>query len=184
MADISRAALFGKLNSLAYKSIEGATVFCKLRGNPYVELVHWVHQILQQPASDLHLILRAFDIDAAKLARDITDSLDRLPRGSTSISDLSRHVEDATERAWVWATLRFGEPKIRTGHLIVALLRQGYRVGSVDLDARQGTLSRYVENRQNFGSQEGMTLPNPVHHRVQRSTLDSVAAARFWGVVR
>ena len=55
MGDISRVALFGKLNSLAYKSIESATVFCKLRGNPYVELVHWIHQILQQPNSDLHV---------------------------------------------------------------------------------------------------------------------------------
>ena len=47
MSEISRTALFGKLNSLAYKAIEGATVFCKMRGNPYVELVHWLQQILQ-----------------------------------------------------------------------------------------------------------------------------------------
>ena len=47
MSDISRAALFGKLDSLSYKAVEGATVFCKLRGNPYVELVHWMHQVLQ-----------------------------------------------------------------------------------------------------------------------------------------
>ena len=47
MSEISRSSLFGKLNSLAYKAIEGATVFCKLRGNPYVEVVHWIHQILQ-----------------------------------------------------------------------------------------------------------------------------------------
>ena len=38
MAEISRTALFGKLNPLAYKAIEGATVFCKFRGKPYVEL--------------------------------------------------------------------------------------------------------------------------------------------------
>ena len=49
MPEISRTALFGKLNPLAYKAIEGATVFCKLRGNPYVELEHWLHQILQLP---------------------------------------------------------------------------------------------------------------------------------------
>ena len=49
MSEISRSALFGKLNPLAYKAIEGATVFCKLRGNPYVELVHWLQQILQTP---------------------------------------------------------------------------------------------------------------------------------------
>ena len=47
MAEISRAALFGKLNSLAYKAIESDTVFCKMRGNPYVELIHWINQIMQ-----------------------------------------------------------------------------------------------------------------------------------------
>ena len=56
MTDISRAALFGKLNPLAYKAIESATVFCKMRGNPYVELVHWLNQILQVQDSDLHRI--------------------------------------------------------------------------------------------------------------------------------
>jgi type VI secretion system protein VasG len=123
MGDISRVALFGKLNSLAYKSIESATVFCKLRGNPYVELVHWIHQILQQQNSDLHLIVRAFGIDPARLARDMTDALDRLPRGASSISDLSAQIEDATERAWVWSTLKFGDSQIRTGYVLVAILK-------------------------------------------------------------
>ncbi|MGH8260658.1 MAG: AAA family ATPase, partial [Steroidobacteraceae bacterium] len=123
MSDISRVALFGKLNSLAYRAIESATVFCKLRGNPYVELVHWVHQILQQQSSDVHLIVRAFGLDAARLARDLTDALDRLPRGASSISDLSAHIEDATERAWVWATLKYGESKVRTGHVLVAMVK-------------------------------------------------------------
>jgi type VI secretion system protein VasG len=123
MGDINRVALFGKLNSLAYKSIESATVFCKLRGNPYVELVHWFHQILQQPASDVSCVVRAFGIDAGRLAQNFTESLDRLPRGATSISDLSAHIEDATERAWVWSTLKFGESQIRTGHVLVAILK-------------------------------------------------------------
>ncbi len=123
MSDISRVALFGKLNSLAYKAIESATVFCKLRGNPYVELVHWLHQILQLQSSDVHLIVRAFSIDPGRLARDMTDALDRLPRGASSISDLSAHIEDATERAWVWATLKYGEPRIRTGHVLVAMAK-------------------------------------------------------------
>ena len=98
MSEISRVALFGKLNSLGYKAIESATVFCKLRGNPYVELVHWFHQILQNPDSDLHRIVREFQIEPARLAKDMTEALDRLPRGATSISDLSQHVEDAVER--------------------------------------------------------------------------------------
>ena len=94
MSEISRATLFGKLNEPAYKAIESATLFCKMRGNPYVELAHWLHQLLQVPDSDLLRLVRHFQIDSAKLARDLTDSLDRLPRGATSVSDLSIHVEE------------------------------------------------------------------------------------------
>jgi type VI secretion system protein VasG len=123
MSEISRSALFGKLNSLAYKAIEGATVFCKLRGNPYVELVHWMQQILQTPDSDMHRILRHFEVDSSRLAKDLTEALDRLPRGATSISDLSTHVESAVERGWVYSTLMFGDTRIRTGHLMVGMVK-------------------------------------------------------------
>ena len=123
MGEISRVALFGKLNSLAYKAIEGATVFCKLRGNPYVELEHWLQQILQSQDSDLHRIAKHFELDASRLAKDMTDALDRLPRGATSISDLSEHIESAVERGWVYGTLMFGESQVRTGHLVVGMLK-------------------------------------------------------------
>jgi type VI secretion system protein VasG len=123
MSEISRVALFGKLNSTGYKGIESATVFCKMRGNPYVELVHWIHQLLQLQDSDLHRILRAYEIDSGKFARDIVEALDRLPRGSSSISDLSSHVEDAVERGWVYATLMYGDTKVRTGHLVLGLIK-------------------------------------------------------------
>src|ERR1700680_4559355 len=121
MSEISRVALFGKLNPLLYKAVEGATVFCKLRGNPYVELVHWLHQVLQLQDSDLHRIVRHFELDAAKVARDFTDALDRLPRGASSISDLSDHVEDAVERAWVYGSLMFRDSQVRGGYLIVGI---------------------------------------------------------------
>lgn len=123
MGEISRTALFGKLNSVGYKAIEAATVFCKLRGNPYVELAHWFHQLLQLQDSDLHRIIRQFSLEPARLARDLTDALDRLPRGSTSITDLSSHVEEAVERGWVYGSLMFGEHQVRTGYLIIGILK-------------------------------------------------------------
>ncbi|MCG7961700.1 MAG: type VI secretion system ATPase TssH, partial [Candidatus Thiodiazotropha taylori] len=123
MSEINRAALFGKLNSLGYKAIESATVFCKMRGNPYVELVHWIHQILQLQDSDLHRIIKQFNLEPSHLAKDITETLDTLPRGSTSISDLSSHVEEATERGWVYGTLMFGDSQVRTGYLMIGILK-------------------------------------------------------------
>src|SRR5262245_14900894 len=123
MAEIGRAALFGKLNPLAYRAIESATVFCKMRGNPVVELAHWLHQILQVQDSDLHHIVKQFDLNPSRLAADITDALDRLPRGASRISDLSANIEEAVERGWVLATLLFGVAQVRTGYLIAGIVQ-------------------------------------------------------------
>ncbi|TAK77994.1 MAG: type VI secretion system ATPase TssH [Aquabacterium sp.] len=123
MSEISRVALFGKLNPLAYKAIEGATVFCKLRGNPYVELVHWITQILQNNESDFDALVRHYQLDAAVIARDVTAALDRLPRGSTAISDFSEQIEHAIERGWVYGTLMFGDSQVRTGYLMLGMLK-------------------------------------------------------------
>jgi type VI secretion system protein VasG len=123
MSDISRTALFGKLHPVPYKAIEGATVFCKLRGNPYVELQHWLMQLLQATDTDLHRIAQHFGLDASVLAADLQASLDRLPRGASSITDLSSFVESAVERGWVYASLLYGERQVRSGHLIVGLLK-------------------------------------------------------------
>ncbi|MEQ7921823.1 type VI secretion system ATPase TssH [Xanthomonas sp. WHRI 1810A] len=123
MVDISRATLFGKLNSVGYKAMEAATVFCKLQGNPYVELCHWLHQMLQLQDSDLHRIIRTFDLEPSRLARDLTEALDRLPRGSISITDLSSQVEEAVERGWVYGSLMFGETQVRSGYLLIGILK-------------------------------------------------------------
>jgi hypothetical protein len=125
MAQIARAALYGKLNSVCYKAMESATVFCKLRGNPYVETVHWLHQLLQTASTDFNCILTHFGVDTAAFAKEITELLDRLPRGSTSISDISPEMDAAVERAWLFASLMFGESAIRSGHILIALLKSG-----------------------------------------------------------
>ncbi|MCK5879415.1 MAG: AAA family ATPase, partial [Holophagae bacterium] len=123
MAEINRTSLFGKLNSLAYKSMESATVFCKMRGNPYVEFMHFLNMVLQLQDSDLHHIVKHYDLNPSRLASDMTSSLDSLPRGATSLSDFSPHLEEAVERAWVYSSLLFGKSQVRTGHMVIALLK-------------------------------------------------------------
>ncbi len=122
MSEISRAVLFGKLNGQLLGSLENATSFCKLRGNPYVELAHWAHQLMQHPDGDWQQIIRHFDIDAGKLGKDIVAAIDRLPRGASSVSDLSEHIDNAVERSWIISSLKFGAQQIRGGHLLLGLL--------------------------------------------------------------
>ncbi|NDR59041.1 type VI secretion system ATPase TssH [Aliiruegeria sabulilitoris] len=123
MSEISRVALFGKLNELGYKAVEGATVFCKMRGNPYVEVVHWLTQIVQLPDSDIHRIMNHYDLEPSRLAADMQRALDALPRGASSITDLSAHLENAMERAWVYGSLMFNSNQVRTGHLILGMVK-------------------------------------------------------------
>jgi len=123
MSEIRRNVLFGKLNPIAFQAVESAATFCKLRGNPYIELNHWLNQILQLPDSDIHRLAVAFEIDFSRLAADQTVALDRLPRGATSISDISSHLEESVERGWVYASLLFAKNRIRSGHIIVGILK-------------------------------------------------------------
>lgn len=56
-----------------------------------------------------------------------------------------------------------------TMHIIVALLRLGFTVGSMDIDARQRSLSRYIENRRQTIARQEQSLPLPHHIIIQRS---------------
>jgi chromosome partitioning protein len=66
-----------------------------------------------------------------------------------------------------------------TMHLIVALLRLGFSVGSMDLDSRQRSLSRYIENRRQTIAKEGTPLPVPQHIVIQKSPFDSVEQSKI-----
>ncbi|MGN3975561.1 type VI secretion system ATPase TssH [Tsuneonella sp. SYSU-LHT278] len=123
MTEISRSALFGRLDPTALKAIETATGFCKMRGNPYVELVHWLHILLQDAQNDIAAIRTAFNIDDAQLARDVVAALDQLPRGASAISDFSPQIEEAIEKGWLYASLQWGAAKVRTGHLLYGMLK-------------------------------------------------------------
>ncbi|MDR3356760.1 MAG: type VI secretion system ATPase TssH [Spirochaetaceae bacterium] len=121
MAKLKRIQLFSKLDEKAYKSIESATILCKTRGNPYIELAHWVNQILLSGNTDWHEVTRFFALDEAKLSKDMVSAMDALPRGASSISDFSNTIELVIKEAWMVSSLVFKEGAIRTGHLLVAI---------------------------------------------------------------
>ncbi|HMO74229.1 MAG TPA: type VI secretion system ATPase TssH [Sphingopyxis sp.] len=123
MTEISRSSLFGKLNPTALKAVETATGFCKMRGNPYVELVHWLHILMQDAQNDVAAIRTAFGLNDAQLARDIVQALDALPRGASAISDFSPQIEEAIEKGWIYASLQFGAGRVRTGHLVYGMVK-------------------------------------------------------------
>ena len=63
-------------------------------------------------------------------------------------------------------------------HVVAGLLQSGHRVGSLDLDARQATLSRYLANRQQTIERSGLPLPMPAHESLLPSSNGILADAR------
>lgn len=74
----------------------------------------------------------------------------------------------------------FGNEKGGTGkstaamHVMVYLLRAGFSVGCVDIDARQGTISRYIKNREAYIALHGFNIPVPGFKAVNKSTFNLV----------
>jgi chromosome partitioning protein len=67
-------------------------------------------------------------------------------------------------------------------HVAIALLQAGQRVATIDLDSRQRSLSRYVENRRNWAERGQFNLEIPTHYCVARGfgrRLDEIEAEEF-----
>ncbi|MDO4433986.1 MAG: type VI secretion system ATPase TssH [Alysiella sp.] len=123
MPEISRSVLFGKLNQQLYKALENAYTFSRMRENSYVELVHWLHALLQMEQTDVFALMRYFKIDEAKLRQDILAATEQLPTGSTAVADFSEHIQTLVEQAWTYASLKFNAQHIRGAHLFYTLLK-------------------------------------------------------------
>jgi type VI secretion system protein VasG len=122
MYEIQRSVLFKKLNKTPYKALENAAMFCKMRENPYVEFIHWLHQIMQGHNTDVHCIIEYFDLNSSRVAGSIVKSLEKLPCGSKSVSDISSRLDEIMETTWKYSSLHFNEDQIRTGHIIYTIL--------------------------------------------------------------
>jgi type VI secretion system protein VasG len=122
--DINLKSLIGKLNDTSRRTLEGAAGLCLSRTNYNVEIEHWMLKILELNDSDIARLLRYYEIDQSRLARDVTKAVDRLKTGNSRPPALSPKIVDLVEQAWILASIEFGAPAIRTGHLLLALLSQ------------------------------------------------------------
>jgi type VI secretion system protein VasG len=113
--------LIAKLNPTCRQATERAASACLSRGHYEVELEHLFLAFLEEPASDVLLVLRASNIDQAAVRRDLEDELSRLQTGNTRTPVFSVHLIALFEQAWLIASLDSHIGRIRSGHLLLAL---------------------------------------------------------------
>ncbi|MGO4260754.1 type VI secretion system ATPase TssH [Lysobacter sp. TAB13] len=115
-------SLVGRLNTTCRGAVESAAGLCLSRSHYDVEIEHVLLKLLEVDNSDLRRILRQFDIAPERVEQALAQALDGLKSGNQRTPALSAHIPLLLERGWAWASIEFGEARVRSGHLLVALL--------------------------------------------------------------
>jgi len=107
-------------------------------------------------------------------------STDFQPAVNPSVVQAQSAREPGRAHVLVVGNEKGGSGKSTTAmHIIVSLLGDGGRVATIDLDARQGTLTRYIENRSAYNARKAIGLPMPNHAAVRASGDPADEKARF-----
>ena len=119
---VNLRGLIGRLNPVCRSGMEGAAGLCLSRGHYDVEIEHLLLKLLEVENSDLRRILRHFEVSLERVERELGKVLDGFKNGNTRTPAISPHVPQLIEQAWVFASVEYGEARVRSGHLLLALL--------------------------------------------------------------
>src|ERR1043165_7185355 len=120
--NVNLKSLVGRLNDVSRSALEGAAGLCLSRTNYDVEIEHMLAKILEQDDTDLHKIASHYEVNIDRLTKDVNAALDRLKTGNSRTPGLSDRIPAWLQDAWLSASVDFGAARVRSGHMIVALL--------------------------------------------------------------
>ncbi|CAJ0705504.1 Protein ClpV1 [Ralstonia edaphis] len=116
--------LIAKLNATSRQAAERAASLCMARGNYEVDLEHLFLALLENRRSDFAVAARASGIDLAALQRDLEAEIGRFQTGNTRTPAFSPYLPKLFEHGWLIASLDSQITRIRSGHLLLALLTE------------------------------------------------------------
>src|SRR5579883_2732387 len=87
-----------------------------------VELEHWLLKLADVADGDVAAIFRHYGVDEGRLRADLTRALDRLKSGNARAPALSPEIVALTREAWLFASVEHALMRLRSGHLLWALL--------------------------------------------------------------
>jgi type VI secretion system protein VasG len=120
--NVNLKSLIDRLNPNCRSVLEAAAGLCLSRTNYDVDIEHLLLKLNEATDTDFARILRHYEIDQSRLNREITQALDRLKTGNARNPSLSPNIAQMVQDAWLLASVEFGAGKVRSGHLLLALL--------------------------------------------------------------
>ncbi len=122
MVAIDLKSLVGRMNALTRRQLEAAAGLTLSRTHYNVEIEHVLLKLVETSGSDVSAVMRKGGVDAGRVANEITRALDRFKTGNARAPSLSPDIVTWLREAWLLTSLESGSSKIRSGHLLAALL--------------------------------------------------------------
>ena len=122
MATIDLKLLVGRLNEVCRRALEAAAGLTLSRTNYNVEIEHWLTKLIDIADGDVPAILRHYEVDEARLRADLSRAMDRMKTGNARAPSLSPEIVECAKEAWLLASIEQGAARVRSGHLLWALL--------------------------------------------------------------
>jgi type VI secretion system protein VasG len=122
MVTIDLKSLIGRLDEHCRRALEAAAGLTMSRTHYNVEIEHWLIKLAEGTDTDIAAIFRQYDIDHGRFLIDLNRGLDKMKTGNARAPALSPEIVDLAKQAWLYASVEYGLAKIRSGHLLLALL--------------------------------------------------------------
>lgn len=122
-------SLLARLNDYTRHSLEAASGLCVNRSHYEVGTEHLLLQLLENPQTDVHLILRHFDIDPASWIKRIQQELESFKDGNPGKPVFSNTLIRWFEDSWGISSLELGLGQIRSGSLLISLIDNAIAFG-------------------------------------------------------
>ena len=119
---VNLKSLITRLNDIMRLALEGAAGLCLARTHYDIEIEHVLAKLLDIPGTDAARVFHHFGADRSRLEADVEASLAKLKTGNARTPAFSPTLIQALTDAWTLGSLDFGEPLVRSGHFILALL--------------------------------------------------------------
>lgn len=120
---VKRKELVGKLNPTCLKAFSEAAGMAKSRGNPYVELAHFIDALSRTERTDFDVLCQSAGVDGARLEGDIQRSLDKLPHGASAVEEFSDHIFHAIREGWTYGKVEHDDDQVRSAWVLVAAMK-------------------------------------------------------------
>lgn len=121
MANTEIRNLIDKLNDECKSSLEKAVASCFSKTHYYVEIQHWLIELLKSETNDIHEILKYFAVNSDKLEQDILIAEQQFKTGNGHAPALSEYLMKMIQKAWVSASINQKSESVRSGHLFLVL---------------------------------------------------------------